>query len=536
MRVKASVVAVVLSFVLCATLQANTYGSVEPLANPAVLDTSALRDQPLRVREAFANRLLQCGVVSRVIEALSSTRAITTINDLNTHFAVGAGGFAGSTNPSFVYTVIDDGPNAASIGDIKVLTDSLGYVMSQASAFLLDADNTSSFDFPANYVVLNFDTPPSIARSAALFRTVGRIDSELFATDTSGYTQYGRAYLSLQSDVPDAQFIAGYVRAAAEFGVEYTPLDQRRTLALPGRRRLPWQRLDPEPARRGIPGAHSSAEPPGARTHSGVPPSRHGGGPPQARGPRQAVAVRSGFVRLPIARPGFACLLSANVTSVPRRAPYDSHTPPLPRAGCQWCRVVRGRTLAGLRRFRGARPCRHRPLRLPGPHAGLPRLGGRAARPHREVDRDVPARVAGARARHGERREDRMGTDRALRGRHLRRGPAPADRAAGHRPGHQRDRRDQRRRDRRAAEVSLVVPLPRAGRGRYRALGPLRTDHGQTRGGPARRFRAAAAGVRIEHAPRHHARRRGGTPGAHSRRGRLQGVQDPARHAGWPQP
>ena len=64
---------------------------------------------------------------------------------------MGAGGFAGRTNPSYVYTVIDDGPNAASLGDVKVLTDSLGYVMSQASAFLLDADDTSSFDFPANY-------------------------------------------------------------------------------------------------------------------------------------------------------------------------------------------------------------------------------------------------------------------------------------------------------------------------------------------------------------------------------------------------
>ena len=224
MRVKASFVAAVLSFALCSTLQANTYGSVEPLANPAVIDTSLLREQPLRVREAFANRLLQCGVVSRVVEALSSTGAITTINDLNTHFAVGAGGFAGSTNPSFVYTVIDDGPNRASVADIRVLTDSLGYVLSQESAFLLDADNISSFDFPANYVVLNFAAPPSLARSAALFRTVGRIDPELFETDTSGYTQYGRAYLSLQSAVPDEQFIAGYVRAAEEFGVEYTPV------------------------------------------------------------------------------------------------------------------------------------------------------------------------------------------------------------------------------------------------------------------------------------------------------------------------
>lgn len=223
MRVRASFVAAVL-FALCTTLQANTYGSVEPLANDAVIDTSPLRAQPLKVREAFAARLLQCGIVRSVVDVLSHAGAVTTINMLNTQFAVGAGGFAGSTNPSFVYTIIDDGPNAASVDDIRVLTDSLGYVMSQASAFLLDADNTGSFDFPANYVVLNFRTPPSIAQSAALFKTVGKIDPELFLTDTSGYTQFGRAYLSLQSAVTDERFIAGYVRAAAEAGVEYTPV------------------------------------------------------------------------------------------------------------------------------------------------------------------------------------------------------------------------------------------------------------------------------------------------------------------------
>jgi hypothetical protein len=123
-----------------------------------------------------------------------------------------------------VFTVIDDGPNAATAADVAILTDSLGYVMSQGSAFLLDADNPAGFDFTANYVVLNFDTPPSISRSAALFRTVGRIDPELFETDTSGYTQYGRAYLSLQSDVPNQQFIDGYSEAAEVFGVEYTPI------------------------------------------------------------------------------------------------------------------------------------------------------------------------------------------------------------------------------------------------------------------------------------------------------------------------
>jgi hypothetical protein len=224
MKATAILLTTVLSFSSFSTAQANTYGSVEPIANPAVIDTRPLRDLDLEIREVFARRLFECGLVDQVVRALSRTGATTTINGLNTRFEVAAGGFAGHTNPAYVYTTIDNGPNAATLDDIKVLTDSLGYVMSQGSAFLLDADNTASFDFPANYVVLNFDAPPSIEESAALFETVGRIDPEIFETDTSGYTQYGRAYLSLQSAVPDAQFIAGYVQAAAEFGVEYTPI------------------------------------------------------------------------------------------------------------------------------------------------------------------------------------------------------------------------------------------------------------------------------------------------------------------------
>lgn len=224
MRTTARILTAVLVFSLCTTVQANKYGSVEPIANPAVIDTTPLRDQPLRVREAFANRLLQCGIVNRVVDVLTSTRAISTINDLNTRFSVGAGGFAGATNPSFVYTAMEDGPNAATQSDVEVLTDALGFVLSQGSAFLLDPAANSNFGFQANFVVLNFASPPPIAVSAALFRLVGRIDPELFETDTSGYTQFGRAYLSLQSDVPDAQFIAGYSTAARIFGVEYTPI------------------------------------------------------------------------------------------------------------------------------------------------------------------------------------------------------------------------------------------------------------------------------------------------------------------------
>ena len=196
---------------IAVTATANTFGSVEPAANPVVFDTQPLGQRSLAVREAFAERLFQCGVVDRVINVLTLGGAISTINSLNTSFEVTAGGFQGATNPAYAYTVIDSGPNAASAADIRVMTDALGFVFSQFSAFLLDADNPDSYDFPANYVVLRFGAVPPLADSAALFETVGQIDPELFSTDSSGYTQFGLAYLALQSFVPDQQFIDGYV-------------------------------------------------------------------------------------------------------------------------------------------------------------------------------------------------------------------------------------------------------------------------------------------------------------------------------------
>ncbi|MDH3302736.1 MAG: hypothetical protein OES24_19735 [Acidimicrobiia bacterium] len=202
----------------------NTYGSVEPVPNPTVIDTRPIRDLSLSTREALADRIFACGVVDDVITSLTETGAISTINDSNSIFDVSAGGFAGSTSPAIVYSVEDSGPGAASHADVEVLTNSLGYVFSQGSGFLLDADDPSSFGFPANYAVMEFPSEPTIEESAALFETVGAIDPELFETFTSGYTQYGTAYLTLQSAVPDQQFIDGYVAAADAFGVEYQPV------------------------------------------------------------------------------------------------------------------------------------------------------------------------------------------------------------------------------------------------------------------------------------------------------------------------
>ncbi len=202
----------------------NTYGSVEPVPNPTVIDTTPIRDLRLSTRETLADRIFACGVVDDVITSLTETGAISTITASNSLFDVSAGGFAGSTSPAVVYTVVDSGPDAASHADIEILTNSLGYVFSQGSGFLLDADDPSSFGFPANYAVMQFDSEPTIEESAALFETVGAIDPELFDTFTSGYTQYGTAYLTLQSAVPDQQFIDGYVAAADAFGVEYQPV------------------------------------------------------------------------------------------------------------------------------------------------------------------------------------------------------------------------------------------------------------------------------------------------------------------------
>jgi hypothetical protein len=215
-----------LSLTLAGSARATTYGSVEPIANPSVVDTTVIKNQKLSVRKAIAERFLgQCRLVDRVIEVLTESGTANTLNSLNTHFEVGAGGFMGETNPAFVYTIIDDGPNGASKREIKILTDSLGYVMSQGSAFLLDADNPSAYDFEAKYVVVNFSSPPPLEQSAAFFEHVGEINPLMFETDTSGYTQFGRAYLSLQSDIDEQDFIDGYVEAAGDFDLQYTPVE-----------------------------------------------------------------------------------------------------------------------------------------------------------------------------------------------------------------------------------------------------------------------------------------------------------------------
>ena len=74
-----------------------------------------------------------------------------------------------------------------------------------------------------------------------------------------------------------------------------------------------------------------------------------------------------------------------------------------------------------------------------------------------------------------------------------------------------------------------LVPLPRDGRSRHGALGPPREARGKERLRAARRHAAAVPRLRVEHAPRHHARGRGRAARAPAAGGRAHGVQVPRR-------
>ena len=128
-------------------------------------------------RARWAELLLDCEVVQGVLDALSSDGTITTINNTNTFFGVAAGGFEGQTNPTYVFTVVDSGVNAASAADIETLVNALGYVLSQGGTVHFDPDDGGAHDFPLDYITISFDTPPSGDLAQSFFEHVGTIDS-----------------------------------------------------------------------------------------------------------------------------------------------------------------------------------------------------------------------------------------------------------------------------------------------------------------------------------------------------------------------
>ena len=230
---------VVVAIALCLavhTVSATTYMSVEPIPNRDVIgegNLAKLRGIGYDNLELWSQRLLsECSAVDNVIDTLSTHGAISSITPVNTRFVVAAGGFEGATNPSFVSTVQDTGAGSASEADINVLSNALGYVLSQGSTAHFSPDNAKAYAFVLDYAVVTFRGTLTGEEAGAFFEHVGTIDPALFSGLFAGFTQIdfgssssNNSMLFLQPAVSKNRFISGLSTAADDIrGARYFPL------------------------------------------------------------------------------------------------------------------------------------------------------------------------------------------------------------------------------------------------------------------------------------------------------------------------
>jgi hypothetical protein len=234
-RAKRLVVAALLLFFVH-SLSATTYMSVEPVPNENVVGAANLaliRAIGYNNLEKWSGLYLsQCLAVDSVIEALTAHDAITTVTSTNTRFVVAAGGFEGATNPSYVATVQDVGPGAASMRDVNVLDNALGFVLNQGGTAHFSADNAKAYAFALDYAVVTFLGALTGDEARQFFESLEPIDSALFSGPLAGFTQIvfgnsqtNNSMLFLKPAASKNRFISGLAAAAAaEPGASYFPL------------------------------------------------------------------------------------------------------------------------------------------------------------------------------------------------------------------------------------------------------------------------------------------------------------------------
>lgn len=208
------------------SVTATTYISVEPIPSRDVVGQNALA-MILSVGypnlELWSNRLLNdCNIVQNVIDVLASNGAISTVNPGNTRVRVAAGGFEAVTDPSYVFTVQDSGPNAASAADVDVLDNALGYVLNQGGTAHFSPDNARAYDFSLDYAVVTFAGTLSGAQAKGFFDYLGTVDPALWSGQFAGFTQIdfqssptNNSMLFLKPAVTKQQFITGLSTAAS---------------------------------------------------------------------------------------------------------------------------------------------------------------------------------------------------------------------------------------------------------------------------------------------------------------------------------
>jgi hypothetical protein len=234
-------------------VSATTYISVEPIPSRDVVgqqDLETILSAGYPNLELWSNRLLnECMIVSNVTGVLTSDGAISTINSGNTSVLVAAGGFEGVTNPSFVFTVRDSGPDAASAADINVLDNALGYVLSQGGTVHFSLDNPKAYDFSIDFAVVTFADVLEGLDAKVFFDFLGTINADLWSGLFAGFTQIAfqdsplnNSMLFLKPAASKQKLIAGLSAAAsATPGATYVTLNNngrpttaRAGIAFPG--------------------------------------------------------------------------------------------------------------------------------------------------------------------------------------------------------------------------------------------------------------------------------------------------------------
>ena len=230
------VVARVSALALSATLAtqvlvATTFMSVEPIPGGDVVGDSTLatiESAGYENLELWSTRLLNdCGFVSSTIRLLTDDGAISTVNDDNTDVRVAAGGFEGTTHPSFVFTMRDSGLDPVSGADVDVLDNALGYVLNQEGTVHFSPDNFKAYAFALDYAVVTFPDALDGVEAQAFFAHVGNVDPALFTGQFAGFTQItNNSLLFLKPAASKNQFIAGLSEAASttQGGAIYSPL------------------------------------------------------------------------------------------------------------------------------------------------------------------------------------------------------------------------------------------------------------------------------------------------------------------------
>jgi len=222
----------------CTPGAAQTYVSAEPIPSEQIVgpvNLASIESLDYATRALWGQRLLSdCHMVQNVIDVLVDGGAISTVNHANTSYRVAAGGFQGVTDPSYVFTIVDSGPFAASQSDIFVLDNALGYALNQGGTaqFGLAYDPSNPNTFANQYAVVTFPAGLTGEQAEGFFNYLGTIDPALWTGANAGFTQINLHYtgpdnsmLFLIGNVSTEEFENGLFEAASTTeGATYSPL------------------------------------------------------------------------------------------------------------------------------------------------------------------------------------------------------------------------------------------------------------------------------------------------------------------------